>query len=170
MQDICCQEIDQVLLTTKEIYYDNIHVLKKYHLYLCLKQKMLQKILIIYKNKENFVDRLFRRTYFCDTAIPCGSEKNHNVIQLNPDEDKYYLLTPYPTLMPPSKKFSPASIKAIARNTKNRSTIIMYKLQIRYTTSHPHTTISRIPPIFRHLHTRLQLILSRHKRLHLSKR
>ena len=37
-------------------------------------------------------------------------------IQLNPDEDKYYLLTPYPTLMQPLKKLSPESIRAIARN------------------------------------------------------
>ena len=35
---------------------------------------------------------------------------------LNPDEDKYYLLTPYPTLMQSLKKFSPESIRAIARN------------------------------------------------------
>ena len=36
-------------------------------------------------------------------------------VQLNPDEDKYYLLTPYPTLMQPLKKFSPESIRANAR-------------------------------------------------------
>ena len=58
---------------------------------------------------------LSRRTYFWDTAVPCGSKIIHNVVQLNPDEDKYYLLTPYPTLMPPLKKFSPENIKAIAR-------------------------------------------------------
>ena len=43
-------------------------------------------------------------------------KKNHNVLQLNPDEDKYYLLTPYPTLMQPLKKFSPERIRAINRN------------------------------------------------------
>ena len=59
---------------------------------------------------------LSRRTYFWDTVVPCGSKIIHNVVQLNPDEDKYYLLTPYPTLMPPLKKFSPENIKAIARN------------------------------------------------------
>ena len=62
------------------------------------------------------VDTLSRRTYFWDTAVPCGSENSHNVVQLNPDEDKYYLLTPYPTLIPPLKKFSPESIRAIAHN------------------------------------------------------
>ena len=46
-------------------------------------------------------------------AVPCGTE---NVVQLNPDEDKYYLLTPYPTLMQSLKTFSPESIRAIARN------------------------------------------------------
>ena len=59
---------------------------------------------------------LSRRTYFWDTAVPCGSENSHNVVQLNPDEDKNYLLTPYPTLMQSLKKFSPESIRAIARN------------------------------------------------------
>ena len=57
-----------------------------------------------------------RRTYFWDTSVPCGSKNSHKVVKLNPDEDKYYLLTPYPTLMTPLKKFSPESITAIARN------------------------------------------------------
>ena len=120
---------------------------------------------------------LSRRTYFWDTVVPCGSKIIHNVVQLNADEDKYYLLTPYPTLMPPLKKFSPENIKAIAKNP----TINRYILQIRYTTSHPYTTISRTPyknghntktiqrpkftktcrngRFFTHPHTRLQWIL-----------
>ena len=77
---------------------------------------MLQKNTYILQNKVCFVDTLSRRTYFWDTAVPCGSENSHNVVQLNPDEDKYYLLTPYPTLLPPLKKFLPESIRAIARN------------------------------------------------------
>ena len=43
-------------------------------------------------------------------------ENNQNVVQLNPDENKYYHLTPYPTLMPPLKKFAPKSIRATAKN------------------------------------------------------
>ena len=43
----------------------------------------------------------------CDTAV----------VQLNPDEDEYYLLTPNRTIMQPLKKFSPESIRAIARNS-----------------------------------------------------
>ena len=54
--------------------------------------------------------------FFWDTAVPCGSENSHNVVQVNPDEDKYYLLTPYRTLMRSLKKFLPESIRAIARN------------------------------------------------------
>ena len=77
---------------------------------------MLQRIPTFYKNEVYFVDALSRRTYFWDTAVPCGTENSYNVVQLNSDEDKYYLLTPYPTLMPPLKKFSPESIRAIARN------------------------------------------------------
>ena len=49
-------------------------------------------------------------------SSPCGSENSHNVVQINPDDDKYYLLTPYPTLMQPLKKFSPESIRAISLN------------------------------------------------------
>ena len=79
-------------------------------------ERCFKRIPMFYKNKVVFVDTLSRRTYFWDTAVPCGSENSHNVVQLNPDEDKYYLLTPYPTLMQPLKKFSPESIRAIARN------------------------------------------------------
>ena len=69
----------------------------------------------------HFVDTLSRRICFWDTAVPCISKTckstcSNKVGQLNPDEDKYYLLTPYPTLMQPLKKFSPESIRAIARN------------------------------------------------------
>ena len=63
-----------------------------------------KRIPIFYKNKVDFNDTLSRRTYFWNTAVPCGSEDSHNVVQLKPREDKYYLLTPYPTLMQPLKK------------------------------------------------------------------
>ena len=63
--------------------------------------------------KVHFVDTISRRTYFWDTAVPCGSENSHKVVQLNNEEDKYYLLAPYPTLMQPLKNFSPESIRAI---------------------------------------------------------
>ena len=45
-----------------------------------------------------------------------GIKNIQNVVQLIADEDKYYLLTPYPTLMQSLKTFSPESIRAIARN------------------------------------------------------
>ena len=85
-------------------------------LYVFEDKRCYKRIPIFYKNKVLFVDTLSRRTYFWDTAVPCGSENSHNVVQLIPDEDKYYLLTLYPTLMQPLKKFSPESIRAIARN------------------------------------------------------
>ena len=66
--------------------------------------------------KTPFDDTISRRTYLWNSAVTCGLENSHNVVQLNPDEDKYYLLTPYPTLMQPLKKLSPESIRAIARN------------------------------------------------------
>ena len=110
MQDICYPEKDQISLIMKETSYGITLVPKKYHLYTFL------KINDVTKESPYFVDTLSRRTYFWDTAVPCGSENSHNAVQLNPDEDKYYLLTPYPRLMPPLKKFSPESIRAIARN------------------------------------------------------
>ena len=70
---------------------------------------------ILKKNKEYFVDMLSRRTYFCDTAVPCGSEKSHNVVQLNPNEVKYYLLTPCPLNANITEIFTQKH-KAIARN------------------------------------------------------
>ena len=70
------------------------------------------------KTKIHFVDTLSRSTFIWNTAVPCGSESSHIVVKLDPDEDKYYLLTPYPTLMQPLKKFSPELIRAIARNPK----------------------------------------------------
>ena len=86
-------------------------------LYVFEDKRCYKGIPIFYKNKVHFVDTLSRRKYFWDTAVPCGSKNSHNVVQLNPDEDKYYLLTPYPTLMQSLKKFSPESIRAIARNS-----------------------------------------------------
>ena len=88
----------------------------KVPLYVFEDKRCYKRIPIFYKNKVHFVDTLSRRTYFWDTAVPCGSESSHNVVQLNPDEDKYYLLTPYPTLRQSLKKISPESIRAIARN------------------------------------------------------
>ena len=78
-------------------------------------KRCYKRIPKFYKNKVHFVDTLSRRTYFWNTAVPYGSKNSHNVAQLKPDEDKYYLLTPYPTLMQPLKKNSPESIRAIAR-------------------------------------------------------
>ena len=72
-------------------------------LYVFEDKRCYKRIPIFYKNKVHFVDTLSRRAYFWDTTVPCGSEKSHNVVQLNPDEDKNYLLTPYPTLMQPLK-------------------------------------------------------------------
>ena len=77
---------------------------------------MLKKNPHVLQKKVHFIDTLSRISYFWDTAVPCGSENSHNVVHLIPEEDKYYLLTPYPTLMPPLKKFSQERFKAFARN------------------------------------------------------
>ena len=103
MQDICYTEIDQNFLIMKEIFYGFILAPKNYHQYMFLKTNVVTKESQYSIKKSHFVDTLSGRTYFWDTAIPCGSENSHNVVQLNPDEKKHYLLTPYPTLMQPLK-------------------------------------------------------------------
>ena len=70
-------------------------------------KRCYKRIPIFYKNKVHFVDTLSRRTCFWDTAVPCGSENSHNVVHSNPDEENYYPLTPYPTLIKPLKSFHP---------------------------------------------------------------
>ena len=79
-------------------------------LYVFEDKRCYKRIPIFYK-KVHFVDTLSRRTYFWDTAVPCGSKNSHNVVQLNPDEDKYYLITPYPTLIQPLKSFHPKAFE-----------------------------------------------------------
>ena len=51
-------------------------------------KRCYERIPIFYENKVYFVDTLSGRKYFWDTSVPCGSENSHNVVQLNPDEDK----------------------------------------------------------------------------------
>ena len=104
-------------------------------------KRCYKRIPIFYKNKVHFVDTLSRRTYFWDTAVPCGSENSHNVEQLNPDEDKYYLLTPYPKPMQPLKKFSPERIRAISRNPNINLNYRAFKRKFPNTPfpSHPGT-------------------------------
>ena len=90
---------------------------KKYHHYTFLKiNAAIKESLYSIKTKYILLTHFQDEHIFWDTAVPCGSENSHNVVQFNPDEDKYYLLTPYPTLMQSLKKNSPESIRAIARN------------------------------------------------------
>ena len=149
-----------------------------------------KRIPIFYKNKVHFVNTLSRRTYFWDNAVPCGSKNSHNVVQLNPDEDKYYLLTPYPTLMQPLKNFSSESIRAIARNPNIdlQSFGIYSKSDIQHhiRTQQFQELLTLMDTIqrqsidqnlrklaetagFAHLYTRLQRIFQRYQRLHIFK-
>ena len=50
-------------------------------LYVFEDKRCYKRIPIFYKNKIDFVDTLSRRTYFWDTAVPCGSENSHNAKQ-----------------------------------------------------------------------------------------
>ena len=80
---------------------------------------------------EHNMQQSFRK-FFWVTVVPCGSEVSHNVEQLNPNENKFYLSIPYPTLMPLLKKFSLESIFANARNPnidlQSKDFIIPYQI------------------------------------------
>ena len=101
----------------KETFYSFTLVSKKLSpLYVFEDRRCNKRIPIFYKNKVHFVDTLSRRTYFWDTAVLFGSKNSQNVVELNPEDEKYYLLTPYLTLMQPLKSFWTEGIRAIARN------------------------------------------------------
>ena len=89
---------------------------KKYNLYKFLKINDVIEESQYSTKIGTFYFYTLTKKFFWDTAAPCGSENIHNVVQLNPDEDKHYLLTPYPTLKQPLKKILPESIRAITRN------------------------------------------------------
>ena len=113
MQDIYYQETDQILSITKEIFTCTKKIPPVYDFE---DKRCNKRITTFYKIKVHFVDTLSRCTFFCGTAIPYGSENSHNVVQLNPNEDNYYLLIPYHTLMPSLKRFSPEKFRAIEHN------------------------------------------------------
>ena len=104
------------LIDKKEKYYGITHVRKRYQHYMYLKMKDVTKEFPYSTKKVQCVETLSERTDFWDTAFPCESENSQKIVQLIPDEDKNYLLTPYTTLMPPLKKISQEGIKTIARN------------------------------------------------------
>ena len=91
MQDICYQAIDQTLLTTKKTLSGTKHVLKIITIIRFDDKRCFKRIPMFYNYKVRFGDTLSTRTYFWDTAVACGSENSHNVVQLKPNEDKYYL-------------------------------------------------------------------------------
>ena len=74
MQDTFCQETDQILLTTKEIFYGSTLAPKKCHIYMFLEIKDAMKESKYSTKKVHYVDTLYRRTYFSDTAVPCESK------------------------------------------------------------------------------------------------
>ena len=58
----------------------------------------------------------FPEELFLGYSSPMWIRKQPQCCTTKFDEDKYYLLTPYPTIMQPLERFSPESIRAIARN------------------------------------------------------
>ena len=115
MQDICYQAIDQILDYGNILCYYTCTE-KVSPLYVFENKQYYRRIPIFNKFKVDILDTLSRRTCFWNTAVQCGSEKSHNIVQLNPNKDKYYLLTLYPSLIPPLKNFSPEYLSTIARN------------------------------------------------------
>ena len=91
-------------------------VLKKYHHYTFLKINDVIKEFLSFIRIKYISWIHFHEEHISGIPQSMWIRNSHNVVQLNPDENKYYLLTPYPTLMQSLKKFSPESIRAIARN------------------------------------------------------
>ena len=76
MQDTYYLEIDQIFLDYEgNILWFYTCTKKVSPLYVFEDKRCYKRIPIFYKNKVHFVDTLSRRTYFWDTAVPCGSEK-----------------------------------------------------------------------------------------------
>ena len=70
MQNIFCQEKDQILSTTKEIYYDITHVRKNYHHFMYLEAKDATKE-SAYSTKTKYI----LLTHFLDM---CVKKVSHN--------------------------------------------------------------------------------------------
>ena len=49
--------------------------------------------------------------------MPFGSKTKHNVVQLNPNENKCFILTPYPTSMQTLNNFPPENLSITTRNS-----------------------------------------------------
>ena len=83
------------LLIMKKSFFDSTLALKKFSsLNVFEDKRCYQRIFIFNKTKVHFLDSLSRRLYFWDIAVPCGSENSHYVVQLNRNEEKYFLLNP----------------------------------------------------------------------------
>ena len=122
---------------------------------LCFEDKRYYKRILFFKKiKEVFVKTLWRRTNFWDIAFQCGSDKNHNVVLLNPNENKFYLLTQDPTLKPSFKKISPETIRAKARNPiKNSQSIVTFSrsdIQHHIRTQELQEVLTKMDTIPRH--------------------
>ena len=57
-------------------------------LYVFEDKRCYERIPMFYKNTVHFVDKLSSRTNFWDTAVPCGSDNSHNVVEQNPEKIK----------------------------------------------------------------------------------
>ena len=101
----------------KEISYGFILAPKKNHLHMFLKIND-----VIKESQYSIKNIVYLLIHFQEEHIFGIQQSNVDqklatmLQKLDPDEEKYYLLTPYPTLMQPLKKFSPESIRVIARN------------------------------------------------------
>ena len=70
-----------------------------------------------YSTKSKYICRYtLSQNLFLGYSSHMWIKTSHNIVQLNPDKVKYYLPTPYPTLIQQLKKTSPESIRAIAHN------------------------------------------------------
>ena len=81
-------------------------------------------------------------------------KKNHNVVLLNPNENKLYLLTQDPILKPSFNKFSPKTICAKARNPiKDSQSIVIFSrsdIQHHIRTQELQEVLTKVDTVQRH--------------------
>ena len=97
MQDFYYPEIFQFSLNMKATFYGFTLVPKKYHLKMFLKvSDVIKESQFSAKIKYFLCIHFHAKLLFGLQQSHLDQKKSHNIVQLNPDEDKHDLLTPYP--------------------------------------------------------------------------
>ena len=126
----------------EETFYGIILALKTTHPHMFLQTNdAIKQYQYSTKTKYILLISFHEEFIFLETAVPCGSENSHNVVKLNPDEDKYYLLTPYPTLIQPLKSFHLKVLEPLPETQISFYTRSAYTMNQIYNTTFVHNNV-----------------------------